>query len=93
MVTDGNHTFCGEHCIMYVMLNCYAVQLKLILYVNYTSIKNLRDSKKNKISLSFISILPDITTPIFAFSSSLSGCHWIGLTLVVVVVTIIIIIK
>lgn len=40
MVTDGDYTYCGEHCIMYRIVEslCCTPEMNITLYVNYTSI-------------------------------------------------------
>lgn len=42
MVTDGNYLYCGEHCIMHVIVESpYCIpKTNIIFYVGYTSIKN-----------------------------------------------------
>lgn len=48
MVTDGEYAYRGEHVAMYILSNHYVVHLKRIwiLYVNYTSIKNVKFKNK-----------------------------------------------
>ena len=42
MVTDGNQTYCGDHFPVYTNIKslCWTPEIYIMLYANYTSIKN-----------------------------------------------------
>lgn len=50
---DGNETYCGDHFIMYINID-YIVHLKLIIYINYSSIENSSNSLEDFLFFSTI---------------------------------------
>ena len=51
MVTDGNYTYCGKHCVMHRLVKslCGTPETNITLNDNYASIKN-----------KFIAIMPSL---------------------------------